>query len=192
MPALVLCSSGVLSLVQSRLSPLLPPDLSILCLSLPAPSVLPLAFCYVFCHPPPPNHPLPFRCPGRKKKKRGFFALPVRSTASETLLWFPRLLSMGLSPQLQITPMSHCLNVSEGWGIFFLLFFIVVGDGFRPAVSIKKKGQKKHNSGLRGSARTHLILRSDIRALVKDLCPLCHERNSSTSPRGLISLNNYG
>lgn len=123
-PALILCSSGALSLVQSRLSRLLPPDLSLLCLSLPA------------AVSPPPPHPRitssPFSALAERGKKR-FFALPRRSTASETLLWFPQLLSMGLSPQPQITPMSHCLNVSD----VFSLFLIAARDGFTPAVSIK-------------------------------------------------------
>lgn len=72
-------------------------------------SVLPLAFCWCFCHPFLPLH---FLCP-RRNRKRKFSALPGRSTASEALLWLPQLLSMGLSPQPQITPMSRRLNVSE-------------------------------------------------------------------------------
>lgn len=80
-------------------------------------SVLPLAFCCFFCQPPITLSPFS----ERKKKKvgGGEGCTPGRSTATETLLWFPWLLSMGLSPQPKITPMSHCLNVLEAFLFFF-------------------------------------------------------------------------
>lgn len=107
--------SSTLSLVQSRLSSLLPSDLSLLCLSLPASASPPFSFLPLPLSPlPPPLLSLPWQ------KRFWFFCilLPGRSTASETLLWSPRLLSMGLSPQPQITPMSHRLNVSEAFPFF--------------------------------------------------------------------------
>lgn len=70
-------------------------------------SVLPLAFCWCFCHPFLPLH---FLCPRRNRKKEVFCA-----PREIYCLWSPFMASSAplLSPQPQITPTSHLLNVSE-------------------------------------------------------------------------------